>query len=154
MRYTSVDHISYTVSDLDESIRFYTLLLGEEPFLRKVWDQEYVGVLTGYDRIVLDGAFWQLPGGTVLELLKFDVPDTIDHDPTLVTVGASHLGLVCDDLASEVERLRAAGVRFRSDLVTIPWGPYKGGLAAFALDPDGIFIELFQLPPDRKPFEE
>ena len=148
MNYTGVDHISYSVTDLDRSIAFYTLLLGEEPFLRKTWDQEYAGRLCGYDRIVLEGAFWRLPQENVLELLEFKVPEAGTVKMELYNAGNSHLGLVCDDMRAEFARLKAAGVEFQSpDVIEIPWGPYKGGLAVFVRDPDGIFIELFQVPP-------
>jgi catechol 2,3-dioxygenase-like lactoylglutathione lyase family enzyme len=148
MIYTGVDHISYSVTDLDRSIGFYSLLLGEEPFLRKTWDEEYSGRLCGYERIVLEGAFWRLPQDVVLELLEFKVPRAGTVEMDLYNAGNSHLGLVCEDMRAEFERLTAAGVAFQSpDVIEIPWGPYKGGLACFARDPDGIFIELFQLPP-------
>ena len=42
-------------------------------------------------------------------------------------------------LASEVDRLRAAGVRFRNDVVTGP-----GGSQILALDPAGNIVEIFQ----------
>ncbi len=153
MRYSAVDHISYTVADLDESIRWYTLVLGEEPFLRKTWDQEYVGVLAGYPKIVLDAAFWRLPNGPVLEVMQFLDPVGVPTDPALVNPGASHLGLTCDDRRAEFARLKEAGVDLRSEEpVEIPWGPYKGGLACFVRDPDGNFMELFQLPPGGPAF--
>jgi catechol 2,3-dioxygenase-like lactoylglutathione lyase family enzyme len=53
--------------------------------------------------------------------------------------GWNRLHMVTDDLASEVERLRAAGVRFRNDVVTGP-----GGSQILALDPSGNIVELFQ----------
>jgi hypothetical protein len=45
--------------------------------------------------------------------------------------------------------MRAAGHdTFRSpEPVVIPWGPYKGGRACYLRDPDGISIELMELPP-------
>ena len=101
MNYTGVDHISYSVTDLDRSIAFYTLLLGEEPFLRKTWDQEYAGRLCGYERIVLEGAFWHLPQEHVLEILQFKVPEAGTVKMELYIAGNSHLGLVCDDMRSE-----------------------------------------------------
>jgi catechol 2,3-dioxygenase-like lactoylglutathione lyase family enzyme len=154
VNYEGVDHISYTVTDLDRSIEFYTLLLGEEPFLRKTWDQEYAAPLCGYDRVVLEGAFWNLPQAPVLELLEFKVPKAAPAELEMHKLGAAHLGLVCADMRAEYERLQAAGVEFQSrELVEIPWGPYKGGLACFVRDPDGIFIELFQLPPGGRALE-
>jgi catechol 2,3-dioxygenase-like lactoylglutathione lyase family enzyme len=53
--------------------------------------------------------------------------------------GWNRFQLVYDDLAAEVERLRAAGVRFRNDIVRGP-----GGAQILVQDPSGNLIELFQ----------
>ena len=53
--------------------------------------------------------------------------------------GWNRIQLVVDDLASEVGRLRAAGLVFRNDIVTGP-----GGSQILIDDPSGNAIELFQ----------
>jgi catechol 2,3-dioxygenase-like lactoylglutathione lyase family enzyme len=53
--------------------------------------------------------------------------------------GWDRIHLVVEELAAEVERLRAAGVRFRNDIVTGP-----GGSQIVLDDPSGNPIELFQ----------
>jgi hypothetical protein len=53
--------------------------------------------------------------------------------------GWNRIHFVLDDLASEVRRLRAAGLRFRNDVVTGP-----GGSQILLEDPSGNAIELFQ----------
>ena len=58
--------------------------------------------------------------------------------------GWNRIEFVVDDIAVEVERLRAAGVRFRSDVVRGP-----GGTQIVFDDPSGNPIELFQ-PADRQ----
>ena len=49
------------------------------------------------------------------------------------------LHLQVADLAGEVERLRAAGCRFRNDIITGP-----GGSQILLEDPSGNPVELFQ----------
>jgi len=53
--------------------------------------------------------------------------------------GWNRIHLIVEDLATEVERLRAAGVSFRNDIVTGP-----GGSQILLDDPSGNPIELFQ----------
>jgi catechol 2,3-dioxygenase-like lactoylglutathione lyase family enzyme len=53
--------------------------------------------------------------------------------------GWNRIHLIVDDLPSEVTRLRAAGVKFRNDIVTGP-----GGSQILLIDPSGNFVELFQ----------
>jgi catechol 2,3-dioxygenase-like lactoylglutathione lyase family enzyme len=53
--------------------------------------------------------------------------------------GWNRIHFVVDDLASEVERLRAAGVTFRNEIIKGP-----GGSQIVLDDPSGNPIELFQ----------
>jgi catechol 2,3-dioxygenase-like lactoylglutathione lyase family enzyme len=53
--------------------------------------------------------------------------------------GWNRIHFVVDDLAAKVVRLRAAGVRFRNDVVTGP-----GGSQVLLVDPAGNLVELFQ----------
>ena len=68
-RFRALDHVGYAVTDLDRSIQFYETLLGAPMLMRKTWDVPYVGEIVGYPGLVLDGAFFQLPNGVILELL-------------------------------------------------------------------------------------
>jgi catechol 2,3-dioxygenase-like lactoylglutathione lyase family enzyme len=53
--------------------------------------------------------------------------------------GWNRIHLIVEDLAGEVERLRQAGLSFRSDIVTGP-----GGSQIVLDDPSGNPVELFQ----------
>jgi predicted enzyme related to lactoylglutathione lyase len=53
--------------------------------------------------------------------------------------GWNRFELVVSDLAAEVERLRARGVKFRNDVVIGP-----GGSQILLEDPSGNVVELFQ----------
>jgi catechol 2,3-dioxygenase-like lactoylglutathione lyase family enzyme len=53
--------------------------------------------------------------------------------------GWNRIHFIVTDLASEVARLQAAGVRFRNDIVTGP-----GGQQILLVDPSGNPVELFQ----------
>ena len=58
--------------------------------------------------------------------------------------GWNRVLLLVDDLAAEVDRLRAAGLRFRNEVVVGP-----GGSQILLEDPSGNVIELFE-PARRK----
>jgi catechol 2,3-dioxygenase-like lactoylglutathione lyase family enzyme len=147
MLFTGLDHVGFSVSDMDRSVRWYTEFLGDPPQLRKVWDVEYVSRIVGYPNCKMDCSFWRLPGGTILELIQYLEPPVGIVDMESYNAGNGHLCLVTEDLASDFERLRGR-VEFRDpDPVRIPWGPYEGGWACYLRDPDGISIELMQLRP-------
>jgi catechol 2,3-dioxygenase-like lactoylglutathione lyase family enzyme len=53
--------------------------------------------------------------------------------------GWNRIHLIVEDIAAEVERLRAAGLTFRNDIVSGP-----GGQQILLEDPSGNPIEIFQ----------
>ena len=53
--------------------------------------------------------------------------------------GWNRIHLIVEDIEREVERLRAAGLSFRNDIVTGP-----GGQQILVEDPSGNVVELFQ----------
>ena len=148
-RFRALDHVGYAVANLDRSIAFYGTLLGAPLLMRKTWDVPYVGEIVGYPDLVLEGAFFQLPNGVVLELLEYKTPRPGAVDMESYNAGNAHLCLVTEDMASDFARLRAAGYdTFRSEApIDIPWGPYRGGRACYLRDPDGVSIELLEAPP-------
>lgn len=147
MLFTGLDHVGFSVSDLDRSVAWYTDFFGDPPQLRKVWDVEYVSRIVGYPNCKMDCAFWRLPGGTILELIQYLEPPVGFVDMESYNAGNGHLCLVTEDLAADFERLRGR-VQFRDPKpVRIPWGPYEGGWACYLRDPDGISIELMQMRP-------
>jgi catechol 2,3-dioxygenase-like lactoylglutathione lyase family enzyme len=147
--FSALDHVGITVSDMDRSIEFYTLLLGEEPIFRETWDGvEYVGDVVGYPGVNLEGAFFRLPGGVMLELLQYRNPEPQTQDMETYNIGNAHLCLVTDDMAAEFERLGGHATFQSPGPVRVPWGPYKGGALAYLRDPDGISIEMLELPPE------
>ena len=147
----AVHHVGFTVSDLERSIAFYSRLLRVQPFLRRVYREAFISEIVGYEDTVLDCALFTVPrSGVILELLEYQVPSTGRVSTETYNVGNAHLCLVVDDLDAEYERLLGAGVEFRSPPVDIPpeteEEPVRGGKALYLRDPDGITVELLELP--------
>jgi catechol 2,3-dioxygenase-like lactoylglutathione lyase family enzyme len=152
VRYSGLDHIGFAVGSLDRAVEWYSRFLGEPPVLRKVWDIEYISRVLGYPGVKIECAFWDLPGGTTLELIEYLEPRPGVVDMETYNAGNAHLCLVVDDLDADLARLGSelgiAGV----EAVEIPWGPYAGGKACYLRDPDGISIQLMQLVPGGPSF--
>jgi catechol 2,3-dioxygenase-like lactoylglutathione lyase family enzyme len=116
--------VRYIVTDVEQAIDFYTAHLGFETRMRAL--PAFAAVVRGRLRLLLSGA--QSSGGRTL-------PDGRTPEPG----GWNRIHLTFDDLESEVARLRAAGLTFRSDIITGP-----GGSQIVLDDPSGNPIELFQ----------
>src|SRR5215207_4448090 len=117
-------NVRYIVDDVAGAIAFYTTHLGFT--LRSDALPAFADVVRGNLRLLLSGP--TSSGGRTL-------PDGRTPEPG----GWNRIHLVVDDLAAEVARLRAAGVPFRSDIVSGP-----GGSQIVLDDPAGNPVELFQ----------
>jgi catechol 2,3-dioxygenase-like lactoylglutathione lyase family enzyme len=116
--------VRYLVDDVETATRFYTEQLGFEVAER--WGGALTIVTRGDLRLLLSG-----PQTSAAR----PMPDGSKPIPG----GWNRLVIEVRDLPALMETLRAAGVRFRSDLVTGP-----GGRQALAEDPAGNPIELFE----------
>ena len=117
--------VRYIVDDVPNAIQFYTTLLGFT--LEHDASPAFASVVRDGVRLLLsgDGSSGKRP-----------LSDGRRQSPG----GWNRVHLEVTDLAAEVERLRAAGVRFRmEDIVAGP-----GGTQVIIDDPSGNPVELFQ----------
>ena len=116
--------VRYMVDDVQESIDFYTTHLGFAVLTS--FAPAFADVVRGNLRLLLSG-----PASSAGR----PMPD--GRQPA--AGGWNRIHLIVDDIAAEVDRLRAAGLTFRNDIVTGP-----GGQQVLIDDPSGNPIELFQ----------
>ena len=117
-------HVRYMINDVDAAVAWYTQNLGFT--LRSNATPAFADVRLGSLRLLLSG-----PTSSAGRSMA----DGERPRPG----GWNRIHLIVDDLPAEVARLRAAGVRFRNDIVTGP-----GGSQILLLDPSGDVVELFQ----------
>jgi catechol 2,3-dioxygenase-like lactoylglutathione lyase family enzyme len=117
-------NVRYMVDHVEDAVDFYTKHFGFT--LRTNAAPAFADVLRGNLRLLLSG-----PSSSAGR----SMPD--GRKPA--AGGWNRIEFVVDDIAAEVERLRAEGVRFRNDIVTGP-----GGKQILLDDPAGNPIELFQ----------
>ncbi|MFN3523724.1 MAG: VOC family protein [Phenylobacterium sp.] len=117
-------NVRYMVDDVEASVDWYVTRLG----FKLLWGAGPAFAAVGRGPLML-----QLSGRT--SSAGRPMPDGTQPVPG----GWNRFQLVCADLAAEVERLRASGVKFRNEIVTGP-----GGSQILAIDPSGNLVELFQ----------
>ena len=117
-------NVRYLVDDVDASVAFYTSHFGFS--VRSNRAPAFADVVRGHLRLLLSGptssAGRSMPDGR-----------------TPAGGGWNRIHFVVDDIDHEIAQLRAAGVPFRSDVVTGP-----GGRQIVLDAPSGNPIELFQ----------
>ena len=118
--------VRYIVGDVDTAIAFYTGQLG---FHEEMHPAPTFAMLSRGDlRLLLSAPSGAGGGGQAM-------PDGTQPEPG----GWNRFTLEVANLAATVEELRAAGARFRNEIVT-----GVGGMQILLEDPSGNPIELFQ----------
>jgi|SRR5215211_1834068 len=118
--------VRYIVDDVDEALAFYRDRLG---FAEVMHPAPTFAMLTRGDLRLVLSAPGGGPGGGA------PMPDGTMPKPG----GWNRFAIEVEDLAAAVEELRAAGVRFRNEIVD-----GVGGRQIIADDPSGNPVELFQ----------
>ncbi|MFD9947478.1 VOC family protein [Nonomuraea sp. NPDC059023] len=114
--------VRYLVDDVAAAVDFYTAHLGFTVHTNAA--PAFADVVRGPLRLLLSG-----PTSSGARATPAD-----DTAP-----GRNRIHLIVDDLDAEIERLRGAGLSFRSDVVAGP-----GGRQILLTDPAGNLIELFE----------
>jgi catechol 2,3-dioxygenase-like lactoylglutathione lyase family enzyme len=114
--------VRYVVDDVQAAVDFYTTHLGFT--LRMSAAPAFADVVRGPLRLLLSG-----PASSGARATPADA----------TAAGRNRIHLLVDDLDAEIDRLRSAGLSFRSDLVAGP-----GGRQILLADPAGNLVELFQ----------
>ena len=125
-----IDHVEIVTDQLDQTVQFYTEVLG---FAVKSRDRiERSGLGVPIDLVSLD------LGGTVVELISYDGAP-VDPAPQTEHLGYRMIALEVDDMQRTTEYLRTKGVE-------IVWGPRVRETYSRAeiCDPNGYHIELRQ----------
>jgi catechol 2,3-dioxygenase-like lactoylglutathione lyase family enzyme len=120
----SAVNVRYMVDDVEAAIAFYTTHFGFT--LRSNMAPAFADVVRGELRLLLSGP--KSSAGRPM-------PDGRRPGPG----GWNRIHFIVDDIEGDVARLRAAGVRFRNDIIRGP-----GGKQIVLDDPSGNPIELFQ----------
>jgi lactoylglutathione lyase len=122
-------HTSITVRDMEESVRFYTEVLGLEFERRRRIPENRAEI-----------AFVRDPAsGARIELTHWDGKDSFDAGEQL-----DHLAFEVADLDRWLAEVRARGVRVAKEPFRLEGG---SGRIAFVLDPNDVWIEMIERSP-------
>ena len=141
-----LDHVGFTVPDLDEATRFLVDVLGFEylyplgPFSSDDdWMADHLNV---HPRTVMRQNRWFRCGDqAILEVFDYESPNQEDDPPRNSDIGGHHVAFYVDDIDAAVAYLRDKGVRVLGD-PTASKGPAEGNRWVYFLAPWGMQFEL------------
>ena len=148
---TGLDHIGFTVPDLEEATRFLVDVLGCEylytlgPFRddEGEWMAERLGV---HPRAVMrELHFFRCGGQAIFEVFEYASPDQRTAVPRNSDIGGHHVALYVEDLDAAVAYLRERDVTILGE-PTVSKGPSEGQRWVYFLAPWGMQFELVSYP--------
>ena len=144
VRVLGTNHTSFTVSNLDRSISFFTEVLGFRVTSHEPRDPAMIQAMTGIDGADIDVAYLQMPGHA-LELIEYKGPaDRGQVECRVCDVGAAHIAFDVEDVQAVIDRGAQYGVQLMGNVLDVTGGPNKGARAAYLRDSDGVTMEFLQ----------
>jgi catechol 2,3-dioxygenase-like lactoylglutathione lyase family enzyme len=147
---SAVHHIGMSVASIDDALAFWERFLGVPALWRELLNRPYLSKIIGIPGVSIKGAFVELPGGVILELLDYEAPGKRVNPETTENPGNIHLCLAVGDARAAWEHAVDCGARpvSREGPIEVDGGPNAGARVAYLRIHDGITLELFQ-PPAR-----
>ena len=143
-RVLATNHTSFTVSDLDRSIAFFSEVLGFEMVNRAQRDPKLISSITGVPGADIEVAYIQGPGHR-LELIQYHGPSArsqVDSRPC--DSGFAHVAYDVDDVDAAVAASAPYQVLPIGEVTVIDKGPNAGRKVVYLRDPDGVTIEYIE----------
>lgn len=143
-------HVNLNCASLDATERVYGDLLGLKARMRTDPEVATDGTILGLDGETFCATAFLYDarggrGGCALEAIEYHTP-ALSRDPSSdpVRPGIRALQLAVADVDGAATALRGAGLTVGDRVDSL----ISGGKSVLALDPDGVVIELCELPPD------
>lgn len=143
-------HVGITVSNLDRSLKFYREVFGVEPDFVVDDDDTTQGDAVGVPAPKMRVAVVTLAPNVQVELLEYVEPKGRPYELRNCDVGASHICLVVNDIDAAYDELAGRGMRpLAPPRLTEDGSEMNGWKWFYFRDPDGITVEMVELPRDR-----
>jgi len=155
---TNVDHVAWTVRDLDASVRFFVDVLGAEvileagPFSDPVgsWMSDHFDVEPRASGML---ALLRLGPTQVIELLQWTAEGQRTDWPLNSDIGATHIAFRVSDLDAALDYLKSSGCSACGDPVLLEDVPHAGLTIIYVRTPIDLYLELVVSPAEPMPYE-
>lgn len=142
----ATNHTSFTVTDLERSLAFFTRALGFRATETRPRDPDAIQRITGVAGADVLISYVDAPGHRI-ELIQYRGPSERGAvRPRPCDVGFAHVAFDVDDIDAAIAASERHEVRPIAPPCTIDQGPNKGARVAYLRDPDGITVEFIQKP--------
>ena len=137
-----IRHVGIVVSNLEESLRFYTQKMGFVVSKRMDESGSFIDKILGFGNLKVTTVKMTLNEGQMIELLDFKSHKTKPGPRSINDIGPTHIAFTVSSVDDIYEEFSRDGVEFISTPVISPDGYAK---VAFCKAPEGTYIELVEL---------
>jgi catechol 2,3-dioxygenase-like lactoylglutathione lyase family enzyme len=153
-----VEHIGFTVPDLEEATSFFVDVIGCQLVYRLGpiadaegdWMTQHLAVPR--DARVRELRFFRCGFGPNFEIFEYEGDDLVQTPPRNCDVGGHHLAFYVDDFDAALSYLAGRGLRILGTPTVRTEGPSAGQTWVYFLTPWGMQLELVSFP-DGKGYE-
>ncbi len=148
-----MEHIGFTVPDINEACDFFERILGAETLYTAAtdfrhddddWMEEHLRV---HPRAVIkEFRYLRLGNGTNLEVFEYESPDQDRTPPKNSDIGGHHLAFYVEDMDSAIAFLRENGVEVLGEPTAYTEGPNLGLTWCYFMAPWGQQLEVVSAP--------
>jgi catechol 2,3-dioxygenase-like lactoylglutathione lyase family enzyme len=137
---TDFVHIGLVVEDLDETVRFLTLL-GLHCSKPGTFGGEWIDRIIGLENVTVEVVMARGPDGSdIFEVVRFQSPTAGAQEPAPAAnrPGLRHIAFKVDDVRGVVDRVREAGWDTIGEIVNFE----STFLLCYVRGPEGLIVEL------------
>ncbi|MBU2044101.1 MAG: VOC family protein [Candidatus Omnitrophica bacterium] len=138
----NIRHTGIVVKNLEKSLAFYRDLLGFKVERQMEEKGGYIDKVLALEGVSVTTVKMKAPDGEMIELLEYHSHLQEIEVDQITDIGIRHVAFTVDNLDSEYQRLKDAGIFFNSRPEVSPDGYAK---VAFCRAPEGTFIELVEV---------
>jgi catechol 2,3-dioxygenase-like lactoylglutathione lyase family enzyme len=154
----NIDHVGYTVADLDAATDFFVEVVGAELLYREGpvrLPASFMHHQLAAPTAVATRAVLRLGPTDNLQLFQYDAPSTATRRPRNSDIGGHHLAFRVDDVDRATAYLRGQpGVEVLDEPQTVVTGPIAGDRWVYFVSPFGLAMEVLNLPDGSLPYEQ
>ncbi|MEM1399862.1 MAG: VOC family protein [Pseudomonadota bacterium] len=148
-----MEHIGFTVPDINEACDFFEKILGAETLYTAAtnfrvddsdWMAEHLNV---HPRsVITEFRYLRCGNGTNLEVFQYESPDQNPSPPKNSDIGGHHLAFYVDDMDEAIKFLRDNGVKVLGEPTSYTEGPNLGLTWCYFMAPWGQQLEVVSAP--------
>ncbi|GAA4649705.1 VOC family protein [Kistimonas scapharcae] len=147
-----VDHVGFTVPDLEQAVTFFETVLGCQTIYRLGpfkdddgdWMREHLNVDPRAEITAI--AILRCYNGSNLEIFEYNAPKQHSSQPKNSDIGGHHIAFYVTDMNKAVRYLQENGIPLLGEPTVMETGPSAGESWVYFMTPWGMQLELVSYP--------